>query len=95
MKYFFHTAAEVELSAAVDFYELQQPSLGRHLSEEIQTAIQQICAPPLAWEKLDSKTHRFLTNQFPYGILYRVKEDHIRIIASMHLRRKPEYWHNR
>ncbi len=58
-------------------------------------AIQQICEHPLAWEQMDSQTHRFLTNRFPFGVLYRIKEDHIRIIAIMHLRRKPDYWQDR
>ena len=56
MKYFFHPAAEIEFSDAVDFYERQQPGLGRRLSEEVQTAIRQICEHPLAWEKVDSQT---------------------------------------
>jgi toxin ParE1/3/4 len=92
MKYFFHPEAEVEFFDAVNFYERQQPGLGRRLSEEVQTAIRQICEHPLAWEQMDSQTRRFLTNRFPYGVLYRIKEDHIRIIAVMHLRRKPDYW---
>jgi len=95
MKYYFHPAAETELLNAVEFYELQQPELGRRLSEEIQTAIHQICEHPLAWEKMDAETHRCLTNRFPYGVLYRIKSDHIRIIAIMHLRRKPTYWNKR
>jgi plasmid stabilization system protein ParE len=95
MKYFFHPAAQTEFADAVDFYERKQPGLGRRLSEEVQTAIRQICEHPWAWEKLDSQTHRFLTNRFPYGILYRIKGDHIRIIAVMHLRRNPESWQDR
>ncbi len=95
MKYFFHPAAEVEFSDAIDFYERQQAGLGRRLSLEIKTAIRQICEHPLAWEKMDSTTHRCLTNRFPYGVLYRIKDGHIRIIAIMHLRRKPDCWQGR
>lgn len=95
MKHFFHPAAEIEISDAIEFYERQQPGLGRRLFEEVQTAIRQICEQPMAWEKMDTQTHRCLTNRFPYGVLYRIKPDHIRIIAVMHLRRKPGYWNNR
>ena len=95
MKFFFHPEAETELSDAVDFYEQQRAGLGRRLFEEVQTTIQQVCEHPRAWEQLDSQTHRCLTNRFPYGVLYRIKDDHIRIIAVMHLRRKPGYWRNR
>lgn len=92
MKYVFHPSAEIEFSDAVDFYERQQPGLGRRLFEEVQTAVRQICEHPLAWEQMDSQTRRCLTNRFPYGVLYRIKKDHIRIIAVMHLRRKPDCW---
>lgn len=44
---------------------------------------------------MDGQTHRCLTNKFPYGVLYRIKYDHIRIIAVMHLRRKANYWQKR
>ena len=92
MKYFFHEAAEVEYMDAVDFYESCQTGLGGKLFNEIQTIIRQICEAPQVWEKIDNQTHRCLTNRFPYAVLYRVKSDHIRIIAIMHLRQKPDYW---
>ncbi len=95
MKYLFHEAAEAEYMDAVDFYESRQPGLGRKLFNDIQTVIRQICENPLAWEKLDGQTHRCLANRFPYAVLYRVKSDHIRIIAIMHLRRNPDYWQDR
>jgi hypothetical protein len=47
------------------------------------------------WYEVDTQTHRFLTNRFPFGVLYRIKDDHIRIIAVMHLRWKPDYWQSR
>jgi hypothetical protein len=40
-------------------------------------------------------TRRCLTNKFPYGILYRIVENNIRIMAVMNLHRKPGYWKNR
>jgi toxin ParE1/3/4 len=95
MKHLFHPSAESELLDAVEFYENQQPGLGRRFSREVRATIQQICNHPLAWEKMDANTHRCLTNRFPYGVLYRIKEDQIRVIAIMHLRRKPDCWHNR
>ncbi|VGO21268.1 hypothetical protein [Pontiella sulfatireligans] len=48
MKHLFHPAAELEYSDAVDFYENQQPGLGRKFSEEIQAAIRHICEHPMA-----------------------------------------------
>ena len=33
--------------------------------------------------------------RFPYGIIFRMKSEHIEIIAIMHLRRQPGYWRTR
>lgn len=33
--------------------------------------------------------------QFPYGVVYLVLDDTIRILAFAHERRKPNYWHSR
>jgi plasmid stabilization system protein ParE len=95
MKCLFNSTAEQELNEAIDFYDQQQHGLGDRFSEEIQATVRQVSEHPRTWEKIDFKTHRFLTNRFPYGILYRIHSDHIRIIAVIHLHRKPDYWKDR
>ena len=92
MNYYFHEDAESEFIEAVDYYEDCEINLGLRFSEEVYAAIQRACDFPLAWEKIDSETHRCLTDNFPYGVLYRIHEDHIRIMAIMHLHRMPGYW---
>ena len=75
--------------ATIEYYEECQPGLGLRFSKEVCTAIERICEHPYAWSGIDAKTRRCLTNKFPYGILYRVIENNIRIMAVMHLHRKP------
>ncbi len=36
--------------------------------------------------------HRRLVRRFPYGILYSIKPDGVRILAVMNLKRRPAYW---
>jgi len=95
MNYSFHEEAEKELFEAIEYYEERQPGLGLKFSEEVYATIERICANPLAWTAIDPKTRRCLTNKFPYGVLYRIVDDHIRIMAVMHLHRKPDYWRDR
>lgn len=95
MSYSFHELAEKEFFVAIEYYEENQPGLGLQFSEEVNATIQRICDHPYAWAKIDPKTRRCLTNRFPYGILYRVTENKIIIMAVMHLHRKPGYWENR
>ena len=95
MKYFFHEEAEYEFLKAVDYYETCEDGLGRRFAQEVYSAIQRVCDFPFAWEKLDSETHRCLTDKFPYGVLYRVVGNHIIIMAIMNLHRAPSYWSER
>jgi hypothetical protein len=95
MNFGFHEIAEEELVSAIEYYEDCQPGLGLCFAEEIYATIERICEFPLAWESIDSKTRRCLTNRFPYGILYRITGNEIRIMAIMNLHRKPGYWKDR
>ena len=95
MNYSFHEAAEKELFLAIEYYEERQSGLGLRFSEEVKAAIGRICAHPHAWASIDPKTRRCLITKFPYGILYRIIKDNIRIMAIMHLHRKPNYWKGR
>ncbi len=92
MNYYFHEDAAAEFLLTVDYYENCETGLGLKFSKEVYAAIHRACNFPLAWEKLDSKTHRSLTDKFPYAVLYRIFDDHIRIMAIMNLHRKPGYW---
>ena len=92
MKCFFHEDAETEFFNAISYYENCDVGLGLKFSKEIFITIQRICNFPYAWEKMDSKTYRCLTEKFPYAVLYRISNDKIVIMAVMHLHRKPDYW---
>ena len=95
MNYSFHAAAEAELKDAVDYYDACRTHLGWEFAEEVYTAIQNILAHLAAWTDLSKRTRRCLIRRFPYGVIYQVTGDEIRIIAIMHLNRRPVYWHGR
>lgn len=95
MKLKFHPEARVELNKAVDFYEERRENLGWEFFEEVQATIQRILDFPDAWSRLSATTRRCLTNRFPYGIVYQVKMDEVRIIAVAHHKQKPGYWKSR
>jgi toxin ParE2 len=35
---------------------------------------------------------RYRLRRFPYGLVYRLAESEIVVLAVMHLHRKPDYW---
>ncbi len=95
MKLKFHPEARIELNEAVDYYEERRSGLGWEFYEEVQDAIRRILGFPNAWQQLSAKTRRCLTNRFPYGVVYQVETDEVRIIAIAHQSRKPGYWSGR
>jgi len=50
---------------------------------------------PLLYRIVEANLRKCRVLRFPYGLLFRDREDHIEIIAVMHLRRRPGYWKDR
>ncbi len=95
MKVEFLSAAEAELTDAVDYYNGQSGGLGYEFADEISQTIRRILSFPEAWTSLSVRTRRCRTRRFPYGIVYQIRGDIILIVAIMHLRRHPDSWRSR
>ena len=92
MKYSFHPLAVEELNDSIDYYEDKSPGLGLEFSKEIYSTIQRILQFPKAWSKISKNCRRCITQRFPYGIIYQVKEVEILIVSIMQLNQKPKSW---
>jgi plasmid stabilization system protein ParE len=95
MKYYFHEAAEAEFVMAVDYYEDCRPGLGLEFAREVHATIARAIRFPDAWSTMSKRTRRCLVNRFPFGVIYQVKSDALRIVAVANLRRRPDYWKDR
>jgi hypothetical protein len=95
MKIRFHPDAMMEFDAAAMYYEERQQGLGLEFAEEVYATIARILDYPDAWPPLSQNTRRCLTTRFPYGIVYQIKSDVLRIIAVANLHRRPGYWKGR
>ena len=92
MNYSFHPHAEKELKEIENHYDGIREGLGDRFRDEIRTTISRILKFPNGWQPLSQVVRRCRLNSFPYGIIYRVKPDEIRVLAVMHQHRKPNYW---
>ena len=88
----FLEPAIVELDDAFKYYEYQQQNLGTLFIREVESAVERIITYPKAWHKLSTNTRRCLVKNFPFGVIYKIQEETILIVAVMNLHRKPEYW---
>jgi plasmid stabilization system protein ParE len=95
MNYSFHPQAEKELEDIENYYDSKSKGLGDRFRSEIETTISRIIKFPQGWHPLSQVVRRCRLTAFPYGLIYRVKNDQIRILAVMHLHREPKYWTDR
>jgi plasmid stabilization system protein ParE len=95
MNYSFHPHAEKELEEIEKYYDGQAEALGNRFRDEIQLTIWRILRFPHGWHPLFEAVRRCRLNVFPYGLIYSVRDDGIRILAVMHLHREPNYWSDR
>jgi plasmid stabilization system protein ParE len=91
----FHPAAEQEVAAALKIGEERGFGLGRELVQEIRRVSALLCESPSIGEPPDSRHRRFPLRKFPFGIIYRVDGDLLRIMAVAHRRQRPRYWRGR
>ncbi len=91
----FLRPAELEMLDAAKYYELQATGLGSKFLRKIDAAIQDISKNPERWPVIKDSVRRRLVHHFPYALLYRIEPDEILVQATMHLRRRPDYWFNR
>jgi len=95
MKFYFHEDAEFEFDRAIEYYEDSRSGLGLEFAQEVYAAITRVIQFPDAWSPMSKNTRRCLVNRFPFGIIYQVKSDYVRIIAVADLRKRPNYWRDR
>jgi len=95
MKFYFHEDAETEFDRAIEYYEDARSGLGLEFAQEVYVAITRVIQFPDAWPPMSKNTRRCLVSRFPFGIIYQVKSDYVRIIAVADLRRRPNYWRDR
>jgi toxin ParE1/3/4 len=91
----FHRAADRELATAMEVGERRGEGLGQHLLEEVERVVGLLCEFPDIGEPVDEHRRRFPLKRFPFGIIYRVEGDTLRILALAHRRQGPGYWRKR
>lgn len=88
----FHELAERELNDAALYYEQESIGLGVKFLAEVERYIGAIIKNPTAGRRVRGQLRRRILRTFPYGILYSVKDNGIRVLAIMNLKRRPLYW---
>jgi toxin ParE1/3/4 len=88
-------AVEVDIEAACDWFEGEEPGLGFEFLEELRAAYQRILDHPLGYQDLRSGIRRALTRRFPYAIYFSIEGKTIVILAVLSTARDPAEWQRR
>ena len=91
----FHPDALREADASASFYKSKQAGLEKRFLAALEDAITRIRINPLIYHKMEANIRKCRLTRFPYGLVYRVTDDCIEIIAVMHLRQSPGFWKDR
>jgi toxin ParE1/3/4 len=88
----FHDLAKVELNEAAQYYNSKSPGLGAAFLAEAEQAVAGILEFPESSHIVHGTVRQRVLRRFPYGLLYRLRGEQVRILAVMNLRRRPAYW---
>ena len=89
------SVAESELAEAAQYYDEQEPGLGRKFLDAIVDASEKIRRNPELWSFYEKPIRGYRVMPFPYRLLYRELPDRIQIVAVFHLSRRPGCWKER
>ena len=76
-------SAEDEIAEGMDYYNKQYPGLGYEFAVEIKAGMKRIESFPLAWPSFQKEIRISHVNRFPYGILYKIRQEEIVVFAGM------------
>jgi plasmid stabilization system protein ParE len=91
----FHPEALLELEAAQAWYRERDLLLARAFGAEIVRAISTISDHPDRFPRNRGNEHRLVLQQFPFSIIYRIRDNDVFVTAVAHQRRRPNYWRSR
>jgi len=91
----FLEPAEVELRAAVAWYNEKRTNLGDDFADEVSRVLDLLSEHPRAGVRLSPLTRRMLLRRFPYGVVYQERSGEILVVAIFHCSREPDSWRGR
>ena len=92
MKITFLEEADSEFSAAVAYYDGQEPGLGQRFEDELDRALLWLGEHPHVCPLRRGIYRRMNLHIFPYYIPYVIRESTLWVVAVAQSQRRPEYW---
>lgn len=95
MNLIWHPEAELEINEGVDYYFEKRLGVEEEFIGELESVVCKLLKDPSFPREFDPPYRKWVTERFPYQIIYRISGDNIWIVAVMHQSRRPDYWKKR
>lgn len=90
-----HAAAESEYEAALAWYLARSARAADGFEAAVERALRFVAAFPEACPLCDVRHRYCALRHYPYGLVYRVDGERVRVVAIPHDRQLPGYWSGR
>lgn len=91
----FHPEAADEYIEAVHYYAQASAGLGRAFNEEMERTLAVVREYPSQYIQFESPARRAWLRRFPYAVVFVENKNEVWVLAIMHAKRAPGYWHGR
>lgn len=69
--------------------------MAQRLRFALRHGVTMIASTPETWPRYLYGTRRYVIDEFPFSLVYRLKQDQLQLIALAHAKREPGYWRGR
>jgi hypothetical protein len=90
-----HEDAAREHQEQIAYYEARAKNLGRRYHESFLEAMRRICEAPDRFRIVQAPFRRLSLRGFPFSVIFRTINDHVRVVAVAPHRKRPDYWNSR
>jgi plasmid stabilization system protein ParE len=88
-------SAQRDLEEAREWYDIQEPGVGREFADETGTVLARVRDNPELYAAGRRGVRQALVNRFPYVVYYRILGDTVEVFAVVHTSRHPRAWRSR
>ncbi|MCI4400136.1 MAG: type II toxin-antitoxin system RelE/ParE family toxin [Campylobacteraceae bacterium] len=92
LKVRFTEFAFAELEDAKEYYDLEQPGLGKRFKQDVKEAVNRVANSPTLYPVARDGVRKCILHRFPYTVFYALGENEILILAVASHYREPFYW---
>ena len=87
--------AKGEILAAKRWYRARSPEAAHDFAVEVRAAVRRVAENPFSYGIRFHEFRQCIVHRFPFAVVYRIMDEHVRIEAVAHASREPGYWQRR